>query len=304
MLDRRLLHVVAAARQGSFTLAAEQVGVTQSAISKSVTDLERELGFLIFTRTARGIVLTEEGRVFTERAARLLDDARELLRGRSQSHDPYAGILRIGVCPASLEWQLVEPVAVLLARHPAIRFEISGASFELMVQQLRSGGVDVAFGHDAAFSEQPDLRRETLPPLRTTLFVHRNHPILACEQVTVAEIAKYDFVSPSASRPYAAGLQEWYESQGLDPRQKIHTVDYFPIARRIVAATDAIGVISVQFTRSEAFRRRFARVHFFERFPLQPLCLAIRARWEPRPAVRAFMKACRETLFYPEAEDA
>ncbi|GGC89897.1 LysR family transcriptional regulator [Chelatococcus reniformis] len=303
MLDRRLVHVVAAAREGSFSLAAERVGVTQSAITKSIADLERSLSFLIFNRTARGAVLTDEGRVFVERATRLLDDANDLLRGGSMGQDRYADILRIGVCPASLEWRLLDPLTLLLARHPTIRLEVSGSSFDRVVQQLRTGGVDVALGFDAAFSEQPDLRPEALPPLRTTLFARRGHPIFARDPVTIADVAAYDFVSPSASRPYGSRIREWYESQGYSSHQKIHVVDYFPIASRIVATTDAIGVIAVQFTRSDAFRRRFARVPFLESLPLEPLCCAVRARWELRPAVRAFIKACRESLLQPEADD-
>jgi len=302
VLDRRLTHVVAAAREGSFTLAAQRVGVTQSAITKSIAELERELGFLIFNRTARGTLVTEEGRVFVERAARLLDDAKDLLQGRSNSHDPYGGTLRIAVCPASLEWQLIEPVTLLLGRHPTIRLEVSGGNFERVVQQLRTGQIDVALGFDAAFREQPDLRIGPLPPLRTTLFVRRHHPILKTDPVTTADLARYVFVSPSDSQPYASTIRGWYESHNIDPREKLHLIDYFPIVRRVVATTDAIGFIAVQFTHSEAFERRFTRVPFLEFFPLKPLCWAVRARWEPRPAVRAFTKACRESLHYPEAE--
>ena len=106
MVDRRLLYIVSTARYGSFTAAAERVGVTQSAITKSVAELERELGYSIFNRTARGVFLTDEGRTFVERAARILEDTRELFRGMSPGSDPYEGTLRIGVCPASLEWLL------------------------------------------------------------------------------------------------------------------------------------------------------------------------------------------------------
>ena len=303
MADRRLFHVVEAARQGSFTLAADRVGVTQSAISKSVADLERDLGFLIFNRTSRGTVLTEEGRVFVERASRILDDTKDLLRGRFGSQDPYKSILRIGVCPASLEWELTEPITLLLRRHPTLRLQVSGASFERMVQQLRTGQVDIALGFDAAFADQPDLRREELPPLRTTLFVRRDHPILKLPIVSVADLARYEFVSPSESRPYGSTIRQWFESQGVEPDQMLHVVDYFPIARRIVSTTNAIGFIAVQFTRAASFKRKFARVPFLEAKPLEPLCWAVRARWEPRPAVRAFINACRETLHYPESDD-
>lgn len=301
MIDRRLTHVVATARYGSFTAAANNVGVTQSAVTKSIAELERQLGYAIFNRTARGVSLTEEGRVFVERATRLLDDATELLRGNSVNHDPYAGILRIGVCPASLEWLLVQPLALLLSRHSNIRLDVSGSSFERMVQQLRTGGVDVALGFEAAFSEQPDFRREPLAPLRTTYFARKDHPILSSAEITEHELANYDFVSPSDSRPYGSLIREMYESQGVDAHARIHIVDHFPVVKKIVATTDAIGVVAIPYTETEAFKRHFERVPYLENFPLAPLCCAVRTRWETRPAVRAFIKACRECRPMPAA---
>ena len=294
MIDRRLSHVVATARYGSFTAAASHIGVTQSAVTKSIAELERQLGYTIFNRTARGVSLTEEGRIFVERTTRLLDDAKELLRGRLVSGDPYTGVLRIGVCPASLEWLLVEPVALLLSRHPNVHLDISGSSFERMVQQLRTGAVDVAVGFEAAFSEQPDFRREALSPLRTTLFVRAGHPLLAYEAITERELAQYDMVSPSDSRPYGAYMKDIFESQGVDPTTRIHVIDHFPIVKRIVANSDAVGIAAVSYAETSFFKRHFARVSFLETFPLAPLCCAVRTRWEVRPPARAFIKACRE----------
>ena len=62
---------------GSFSGAAKAVGVTQSAVTKSVADLEQQVGFAIFNRTSRGVAMTPEGRDFIDRAARLLADALE-----------------------------------------------------------------------------------------------------------------------------------------------------------------------------------------------------------------------------------
>lgn len=295
MIDRRLTHVVATARYGSFTAAAGSVGVTQSAITKSIAELERQLGYVIFNRTARGVTLTEDGGVFVERATRLLDDAHELLKGKSGERDPYAGVLRIGVCPASMEWLLVDPVALLLQRHPNIRLDISGSSFERMVQQLRTGSVDVAFGYEDAFSEQPDFRRDPLAPLETTMFVRQGHPLLDYEQVTAKEIAQYDIITPSLMRPYGAAFQEIYESQGVAASSRMHIIDYFPTVKKIVSRTDAIGVVALPYANLEAFKQRFAAIPYLgKNYPSAPLCCAVRTRWEVRPAVRAFMKAFRE----------
>lgn len=294
MVDRRLLYIVSTARYGSFTAAAERVGVTQSAITKSVAELERELGYSVFNRTARGVFLTEEGRAFVERAARILEDTRELFRGSSAATDPYAGTLRIGVCPASLEWLLVEPLAALVARHPGIQLHITGGSFDKIVQQLRVGAVDVALGYEAAFEAQPEFRLDTLPPLRAKFFVRHGHPILEREAVTIAEMSQYDLISPSGSPPYDMVLRKAYEDADPEGHGHMHIVDYFPIVARLVRNSDAIGLVSLEFTKSRMFRRHFTCVPYTESLPPSPLCCATRLKWSPRPAVRAFIQVCRE----------
>ncbi|HEX7784500.1 MAG TPA: LysR family transcriptional regulator [Sphingobium sp.] len=302
MIDRRFQYVVSTARFGSFTAAAERVGVTQSAITKSVADLERQLGYALFNRTARGVILTDEGRAFVDRAARLLEEAQDLLRGASAGSDAYAGVLRIGVCPASLEWLLVDPLATLVTRHPSIRLDLVGGSFDKVVQQLRAGAIDVALGYEAAFQEQPDFRREPLPSMKTTFFVRHGHPILQCDEVTAADIAKYDLISPSGSSPYDFFWRQIYEEAGVDAHERLHIIDYFPIVEKLVRKTDAISVVSMHYTQTSVFKSRFARVRFLDTMPLSPLCCATRLRWSPRPAVRAFIKACREGI--PSMETA
>jgi DNA-binding transcriptional LysR family regulator len=297
MTDSRLNYVVASARHGSFTAAAEAVGVTQSAITKSIADLERQLGFTIFHRTARGIILTEDGRSFVERASRLLEESRNLLQGSSRQNDAFAGILRIGVCPSSLEWHLAEPITKLLIRHPSIRFDLSGSNFERMAQNLRSGAVDVVVGFDEAFREHPEFKRERLGAPRTVMFARKDHPILQLASPTTKDVAQYEFVSPSESRPYGTKIRNYYESQGIESQSRIHTIDNFPIVMRIVANSNALSMAAEQYANTPSFSKRFSIVPIRGKpISLDYLCCAVRARWEIKPAVRAFIKACQASI--------
>ena len=99
MLDDAIRSAVAVARYGSFTVAAEHECITQSAITKRVAELEQRLGYAIFSRTARGVILTDEGLAFVDRAARLLEDLELLML---KNRDPYTGPLRVGVRSLSL----------------------------------------------------------------------------------------------------------------------------------------------------------------------------------------------------------
>ena len=80
----------------------------------------------------------------------------------------------------------------------------------------------------------------------------------------------------------------------VDALVNIHVIHHFPIVKNVVASTDAIGIVTIPDTETDAFGQRFARVPFLKMFPLAPLCFTVRSRWESLPAVCAFIKACRD----------
>ncbi|WP_439814937.1 LysR family transcriptional regulator [Zavarzinia sp. CC-PAN008] len=297
MLDPRLVHAVAVARHGSFTAAATAVGITQSAITKSVADLERQVGYLIFHRTSRGVMPTEEGRDFTERAARLIDDAHDLLRSGGPRADRFAGALRIGVGPGSLDRLLAEPLERMLVQHPRLRVDVSGSTFERVIQQLVTGSIDVAIGYQAAFSGRRDVKHFELPSLRTRAFVRHGHPLAGTGKATLEQLAQFCFVMPSDSRPYSEAIRGLYESAGKDSRDQLHIVDSFELTKQIVKVTDSIGLSALPYIETDSFKRHYVAIGTpFDDQPMPPLCCAVRAHAEPKPAVRPLIAAIRDSL--------
>jgi DNA-binding transcriptional LysR family regulator len=205
--DSRLKHAVAVGRLGSFSRAADAVGVTQSAVTKSVADLERHLGYALFHRTSRGTIPTEAGRDFIDRATRLLADTAELMGEGGRNVDPYRGALRIGVFPGSLEWMLTEPLTAVLKHHPSIRYDIVSGTSERGVQLLARGDIDVAFGMHAAFSSWAQFKCEEIGRLEAVPFVRRDHPILSMGRTRLETLLQFDFIMPSSSEPYTSFIQ-------------------------------------------------------------------------------------------------
>lgn len=297
-MDLRLTHVaqaIAVARTGSFTAAAKEIGITQSAITRGVADLERQIGYDLFHRTSRRVLLTDRGRIFVESAERLLIDARALLSSTPPGSDSFSGTLRVGICPAALEWRLFEPVTMLQRKHPALRFELSSSNFERMIQSLQAGNVDIAVGFTAAFSEWPELQLEHIPALNTTLFARNGHPILKHDVITPEMFVEYDLVLPSGLRPHGAAFQAVYENNGVDWRRRIHVIDYFPITKQIVSNSDTLAVAPCAYVNSARMKRRFSSVQV-QGISVDfstPMCCAIRARWRQTPAAREFITATR-----------
>lgn len=114
---------VAVARQESFAGAARELGLTPSAVSKQIQNLETELRSKLLTRTTRKVALTEEGALFFERASHALADLQEATDQLNELKTCPRGNLRISV-PAALAHYLKVPIAAFAGQYPDVRMDV------------------------------------------------------------------------------------------------------------------------------------------------------------------------------------
>jgi DNA-binding transcriptional LysR family regulator len=134
---------VSVADAGSVSLAARDLYVTQSAVTRRLQRLEASLGTPLLDRRTRPIVLTGAGQAALERCRRLLNDVREV-RAATANSDLPMGEIRIGVAHALTELTLTEPVGQVRRKFPNIAPRLrTGWSRELL-ERVRSRGLDAA----------------------------------------------------------------------------------------------------------------------------------------------------------------
>ncbi|MDX1480378.1 MAG: LysR family transcriptional regulator [Woeseiaceae bacterium] len=115
---------VAVAEAGSFTAAAERLGIAKSAVSRRVAGLEERLGAQLLHRTTRKISLTDSGSAFYERARRLLADLEEAESAVAQAHGELRGQLRVAIPLAFGLRHMSRPICEFNRRHPKIVFDL------------------------------------------------------------------------------------------------------------------------------------------------------------------------------------
>jgi DNA-binding transcriptional LysR family regulator len=121
---RLLQAFAAAARQRSFARAARELGLSPSAVAKSVLRLEQQLRLRLFQRTTRRVALTQEGEEFYARCRRVLDELADLSLVAAEVARAPAGTLRIDA-PITYGKRVVLPLAALLAqKYPELRLDI------------------------------------------------------------------------------------------------------------------------------------------------------------------------------------
>ncbi len=109
---------------GSFVRAGEAMGLTQSAVSRSIQRLEERLAFRLLERTSKAVRLTDEGRRFWQEARPLLDRLEEVTEDAVSSTGTVRGCLRVNVEPAFCRLVLAAKLGGFLNRHPELRVEL------------------------------------------------------------------------------------------------------------------------------------------------------------------------------------
>lgn len=149
---------------GSFSAAAKEAGVGQSAVSKQVAALESQFNQQLLKRSSRGIALTEAGKAFYDGALRLRDEFEQLETHVKFGADEAAGTLRISVAPVFGRFYIVPRLPALLERHPALNIELRVSERHV---NLIEENIDVAIRHGEMQDSALTQRKLAESPLIT-----------------------------------------------------------------------------------------------------------------------------------------
>ena len=195
---RQLRYFIGVAERGGFGAAASSLNVAQSALSRHIKELEYELGGALLTRTARGVAVTESGKVLLERGRWLLgmvDDIKAEVR--TENREP-SGTVRLGAPPSLGEVFYPALARLVVERFPRVQLELSEGLTELASDRLLRGQLDLAM----VTAPQPNdhLDYETLVVEQLFLIGPPRDPLLKRGKLTPAEFKKLPRVVLPLSR--------------------------------------------------------------------------------------------------------
>ena len=195
---RQLRYFIGVAERGGFGAAASALNVAQSALSRHIKELEYELGGALLTRTARGVAVTESGKVLLERGRWLLgmvDDIKAEVR--TENREP-SGTVRLGAPPSLGEVFYPALARLVVERFPRVQLELSEGLTELASDRLLRGQLDLAM----VTAPQPNdhLDYETLVVEQLFLIGPPRDPLLKRGKLTPAEFKKLPRVVLPLSR--------------------------------------------------------------------------------------------------------
>lgn len=237
----QLEHLLAVADTGSFSRAAEQQHLTQSALSRSIQALEEELGARLIDRNGRRNELTPLGQAVAVRARRMVFEAAELRRSAELLKAGGLGAIRIGL-GSGPGVMLMTPFLTYMARHhPGVQVSVSPGATELQLIQLRQRMLDALVVDVRRIAPAPDLAIENLGELRAGFVCRTGHPLLQTgDPASFEDLLRFPLASTPLSTVVAHLLVGTFGQQA-DPLQAVSLrCDDITSLIETVKASDAV----------------------------------------------------------------
>lgn len=175
---RSLRHLVVLARRLNYVRAADELGITQPALSRSIQALERQLDVRLFDRDRGGVSLTPQGRLIAERGRLLLLDAEDIEHHSRMYAQGESGSIRFGMAPMPARALLRPVLSEQLNLMPAVTHEVIVRDVEELWGMLVVGEIEFFVCPDRPLHDISQAQVENLGEFPLSLIVRAGHPLL------------------------------------------------------------------------------------------------------------------------------
>jgi DNA-binding transcriptional LysR family regulator len=282
------------AEHGNLGRAAEALGLSQPALSKSLRRLENSMEAKLVKRTFKGVELTAVGAALFSHVRRLrfaLDDVTrevaDLTHGRT-------GHLRVGTAPSLSIHLLPAACAALLKEAPRVTFTVTVLDRETALSVLRQGELDFTL-HALQPSRREDLAEESLCEEELVVYASMGHRLAKKRQVTLADLARERWTVAASSAVPVQRLRQAFLDAGLPPPEIAVESNALPLRLELLASSDLLGLTAKSAVRDAAARSGLAEIPVKGWTYTRPAGVIYRKDTYLSPTARRFIEILKAT---------
>ncbi|WED29220.1 LysR family transcriptional regulator [Vibrio sp. DW001] len=243
-MEKVLVHFKEVALHQSISQASLKLGVTQPALSKSIKLLEKRYQTSLLRRGARGVELTEAGKIVFERTLRIEHEMNALQKDLD-SLGSEKQELRIGAGPA---WEM--PINAMISkfflRYPNVHMEIQSNTIAQLLPKLINGELELALGRDNGnlVSGYDELNFIPLIPTRFCIIANKQHPLAQSGVTQLVGLQHYPWVGFQHSKEMLDHINRYLDKEKVKNVNFILETQFLEVALTMVEKNDALMCIS------------------------------------------------------------
>lgn len=279
------------AKCGSLTKAAEELYISQPAVSQSIKQLENQLGMSLFNRTHRGMELSAQGgqQIFrsVEEALMLLDDAENVLM---ELKNTATGTIRIGASDTIFEYFLSDKIVAFHEKYPAVKFELLSDVTPVTIEQLKTNKCDIAF-LNLPIEEDPELiLKGNVMYLNDIFIANEKYGELREKQIPLSKLSEYPLILLDPNTVARRAVTNYFNTLGLSLKPDIE-VSSWDLMKRLSAKGMGIGCIPREYAKRALYdRKEVFEVKTDPSLPVRSVGMALPKNVPVTFALRKFME--------------
>jgi DNA-binding transcriptional LysR family regulator len=297
---RQLRHVLALDHYRSFARAAEAIGLTQPALSRSLQALEKDIGARLFDRDRARVEPTAVGLRLIELARLLVSQAKLAERELQQMIGLTGGLLRIGAGPFAAETSVGTAVGRLARRHPGIQVDVSVNDWPDLYRRLLNDELDVVIAETSHAIDDKRLIVEPLPQHPAVFYCRSGHRLSNQEKVTLEDIRRFPIAMTVLPKRLMDMIGKVDSTMRTDIPEGAATTEFRveapSMARSIVMESDVLGMALPHQIEHEVALGRIVMLRLNVALPWLTSYYGIvrLARRTASPAANEFLRLLRE----------
>lgn len=282
----QLRYFLSVAEQQNFTRAAEKLGISQPALSRSIQKLEEELGQPVFERKTRAVALTEAGILLQSRAQQVLAILRDTKA--EITDDGKSGRVRLGAIPTIAPYFLPEVLRQFSSAFPKSVLVVQENTTDILLKNLTQGEIDLAvlaLPVPARYLEVDELFEEEL-----LLVLPTDHPLVERETIRLVDVEPYPFVLLDEAHCLSDNIISFCRQRSFQP-VAVERTSQLAMVQELVSLSHGISMVPAMARQLDQSNRRVYR-SISGKKPTRTVAVV----WNPYRFQSRLVKAFREHL--------
>ncbi len=282
----QLRYFLAVAERGNFTRAAEDLMISQPALSRSIQKLEEELGQPVFERKTRSVSLTDAGTLLQARAQQvlsILEDTKAEI-----TDDGESGRIRIGAIPTIAPYYLPEVLRQFSERYPKATIIVHENTTDHLLKSCTQGEIDLAIlalPVPAKYLEFEELFEEEL-----LLVLPPDHPLVEKKKIRLSDVHPYPFVLLEEAHCLSGNIVSFCRERSFQP-VAVERTSQLAMVQELVSLSHGVSMVPAMARERDQSDRRVYR-SLTGRKPARTVAVV----WNPYRFQSRLLKAFREYL--------
>lgn len=289
MKPRQLEIFLTVVEHASIHAAARALGISQPAVTKTMRELERDLGAPLLDRSVRGVSPTRYGLALVPRARLQLENARRIQDEIKQLKDGIGGRVAIGMSTSAALTLLPPAFRIFNAKLPTADLNLSEGIVPALLSELEHGRLDFAVAHLRPETTNPQLDCEVLFPVRLVVGARRGHPLVRSR--SLKNLLGAGWILPTGVATSDSVVEDFFARQGSPLPERVIRGQSATVALAMVSNTDLLGIFVEPLALSTFPDHGIVRIDIRGPLPELMVCI-VRRRGEPLTPAAELLCEC------------